>query len=243
MTKWVTFLSLMLVCVLPLTLSVSAKVAVTINQQQYTFNEPPRLTEVLAPVALNQAWYWPASKLFRLETTEPETEREQLLTEIARLAQLADDNLALSLASLAAEIKQWQLAKRIVLPIDYDLARVQAAANPRFEPGAYQLLLTHRVEQVTVFGAINRTLLLAHQGPDSAFSYLSQLNLSKAATSKQLWLIQPNGTVILLDKVKAPLVAPMPGALLFVPFANKWFSNDLNLLNQRVVALAVNRMF
>lgn len=36
-----------------------SSVHIKINQQQFRFQEPLRLSQILAPVAGNQDWYWP----------------------------------------------------------------------------------------------------------------------------------------------------------------------------------------
>lgn len=219
-----------------------AEVKVTINQQTFDFAESPRLSEVLAPVALTNNWYWPAAKLFRLDTSHAETVREQVLMDIARISRFADRKQASILARLAAEIRYWKLAQRIILPIDYDLARINPAANPKFDAGAYHLLLSPRSEQILIFGAINRTLSLSHVGAMSAFEYLQFAALTASASKQELWLIQPNGHIVKLAKLDALPVAPMPGAMIYVPFSTLLFSTDMDKLNSSIIALAVNRV-
>lgn len=219
-----------------------AAVTITINQNTFEFNDSPRLADILSPVALNSTWYWPATKVFRLNTALPEQQRQQVLAEIARLAETASPDLAVVLAQLAMDIRQWQLGERVLIPVDFDLARINLAANPRFEAGQYAIQLVARPSNVQLFGAVQRTVQTAHLGAQPVTAYLQATVLSDLAHSQRLWLIQPSGTVVKVDTFSASPVKPMPGALLYVPFGAQFFSTELEKLNKAIVALAVNRM-
>lgn len=240
---WLTRLFIALLFTPIFTLNAApATVTITINQNTFEFNDSPRLADVLAPVALNSNWYWPAAKVFRLNTAVPEQQRQQVLAEIARLAETASPDLAVVLAQLAMDIRQWQLGERVLIPVDFDLARINLAANPRFESGNYAIQLVARPSNVQLFGAVQRTAQTAHLGAQPVTAYLQAAVLSDLAHSQQLWLIQPSGTVVKVDTFSASPVNPMPGALLYVPFGAQFFSTELEKLNKAIVALAVNRM-
>lgn len=222
----------------------SATVTVKINQKSYSFTERPRLDEVLAPQALSQQWYWPASKLFLLNN-QPALQRQQILQQLKTLTGQADDNLLPALAALQNELSGWQLGQRIPIRIDYDLARANIALNPRFEAGEYLLLLTERPAEVHFFGALRQSVTMEHRGATAVRDYLNDLALLPDADKAQVTIIQPDGVVLKagVQSWNKQHIELMPGAMVYVPFAQGWFSADFSKLNQQIPALAVHRMY
>ncbi|WP_423186047.1 capsule biosynthesis GfcC family protein [Alishewanella sp. d11] len=227
-----------------------AAVTIQLNEAEFTYTAAPRLNEVLAPVALDRQWYWPAAQLFRLSagasSVAPTAEQtqQQILAKLTALIADAEPELQQALYALAYEIKQWQVAERIILPIDYDLARINPAFNPRFEPGNYVLRLTERPDQVRIFGAVNSSRNTPHIGALTVEAYLAAVSLNAYADTGKVWVIQPDGHVkaALVHAAANNLVQPMPGAMLFIPFSASWFNKDLAELNTLVLSLAVNRV-
>ncbi len=252
MSAMTTYISAALIGLLSLVTTAVARaepvqpiVSITLNDKLYVFNERPRLAQVLAPVALLDNWYWPATKVFKLDTPEPEQQRQALLALISRLKMQAKPELAAALGQLATEIAGWQVAQRVSLKVDYDLARISLAHNPRFDAGRYQLMLTARPNSLLVNGALTQPTVVGHVGAGHLAVYLTQLDMSPAADKQRLWLIQPDGAVrqVIVQHWGRERVEAMPGAQLIVPFSSHFFTADLAELNQQLLALAVNRMY
>ena len=223
-----------------------AGVTVTINQQQYQFSGNPRLTEVLAPVALQQSWYWPAAALYQLNEPAPEQMRQDVLQQLAGLqTAYADDNAMLTtLVAISQQVQSWQLAKRVMRNIDYDAASIDPARNPRFDDGNYLLHLTPRPKQLYLFGALSNAGGITHQSATELAGYRSAINYLAAAAQHQIFLLQPDGNqqqagVVSWNHVH---VEPMPGSQLFVPIAAPLFDQQITALNQALLALAVHRV-
>ena len=72
--------------------------------------------------------------------------RQKILQQIAELKQYyqTDEDLVSTLQSIERQVIGWRLAKRILTPVDYDLARIQPQYNPRFDEGHYLLQLKLR---------------------------------------------------------------------------------------------------
>lgn len=237
-------LNLAACCVFAVTALANSTVTVTLNGQINNYAYSPRLTEVLAPLALTQEWYWPASRLYRIDNTEPEALRKQVLDKLAKLSLEAEKPLQQAFQMLAADIESWHLAKRVAINLDFDLARVNPSANPRFEPGQYHLTLSTRPTQVHIFGAINRTVEVPHLGSALVPQYLSQLQLSPFADRQRVWIMQPDATFneVLIQAWANQSAQVMPGAVIFIPFAANIFNKDIDRLNTLLLALAVNRV-
>lgn len=224
-----------------------AKVTVTINHQAFEFDHNPRLVEVLAPVAIEQNWYWPSAVLFEDTNNELETTRQLLLNNLSNLSQAYEaDNakLAESIEELKATIASWRLAKRLPIKVDFDLARIVAAENPQLPNGDYILELDERKNTVQLFGAVHKTNQLNHQGHADASQYITDQLRSELANKDYVILIQADG-----QKIMAPVAywnkkhqEIMPGSQIFVPFKESLLQPELNLLNQQIVTLALNRL-
>lgn len=222
----------------------NAVVSVEINNSSYTFATAPRLAEVLAPVALQHNWYWPASKLYQLNSIGPEQQRQVVIQQLDALQQKAEPALQRQFAALQSQILSWQLAERILISIDYDLARAKAPFNPRFEPGTYKLQLDARPEQVSFWGAVNRPLAIAHSGATAIAGYLPAVERSVYADKSVVYIIQPDGSITEVGVAGWNLqhIEAMPGAQVFIPFAVGWFGNDIDTLNKNLLELALHRV-
>lgn len=223
-----------------------AAVSVIINDASYQFETNPRLSEVLAPVALQSAWYWPAATLYQLDSNKPEQLRQQLLRQIAelKLSYAADSELVDTLGSLELQLASWRLAQRILLSIDYDFARVRPEFNPRFDDGAYLLRLTQRPDKVHLFGAISTAVTLQYRDASAAAFYLASAQPTASANLAELVLLQPDGKVQTAGAAywNKTRTEAMPGAQIFIPLKSRLFNSQLEILNQRLLELAIHRV-
>jgi hypothetical protein len=226
----------------------NAEVTVLVEQQQYTFANEPRLLEVLEPLATQQNWYWPAAVLYKIDNSELQQTRQTLLKQLSTLAKAQlqkDPQLTFALEQLAADITSWTLARRLSVVIDYDLARIKAAANPKFTQGKYRLHLALRSTVVHLFGAINYSQQVTHLAHADVSKYKTKQSLTELADKDYVVVIQADGRV-----VKAPATywnkshqEVMPGSQLFVPFKESFFAPELSKINQQILKLAVNRVW
>lgn len=232
--------------VLLITPTVYAAVTVDINGNRYQFDANPRLHEVLAPVAVQSNWYWPAAALYQLNSDQPEQLRQQVLQQIAQLKQqnAADSDFFTTMESLERQLASWRLAKRITMPIDYDFARVRPEFNPRFENGVYLLQLKQRPASVYLFGAVSSAAAVPHRGAAPAADYLVSAQPTALADLSELMLLQPDGAVLNAGAAywnHSPIEA-MPGAQVFIPLQSQLFSSQLDILNKRLLELASHRV-
>ena len=227
-----------------LSVTVEADVRITVNNTLYMYKTPPSMVEVLTPVALNENWYWSASKLYQLPAAEIEQERAELLAELDALKAGLDAEAQDAINALQYFMRQWRLAKRILLPIDYDRARLATDFNRRFDHGEYILQLSRRPSTVTFWGALQATTTLNHKGVSAIADYIPALPLSPFADANTVWLVQPHGVVaeVGVARWNTQHVEAMPGAFVYVPFAFGWFNAEMQQLNQRLVALSLHRV-
>lgn len=220
-----------------------ANVNVTINYQKFDYSHQPRLSEVLSKVAYEKIWYWPASRLFRLNTNKAQTLRKNLVEKLmaAQLTANVDDVSQMNL--LIDQINSWHLADRIPISIDYDLAQMNPEYNPRFDNGNYRLDLSTRSPYITIFGLTEyprvikaKTKLCAHEFINALFTHLKNLDF--------IYIIQPNGLTIKAGIAywNAGCVDIMPDSQIYLPLPESQFFSENRELNQQIIELAKNRV-
>tara|TARA_R110002126_G_scaffold10245_39_gene46582 strand:- start:1538 stop:2341 length:804 start_codon:yes stop_codon:yes gene_type:complete len=223
----------------------AATVNVQLNDMFFHYQQLPRLADVLQPLALQQDWYWPAAALYRNDSDKPELLQQQLLQRLAALKGKwqQDSNYVSSIEQLTFQLRQWRLAERIMLDIDYDVARLTPARNPQFDPGEYLLQLTARPQHVQVFG-LARAERISHYGNASAQVYARQLRRFAGASTDWLYILQPDGEVIKagIASWNGQHTEVMPGSQLFVPFDIAFFGDEFNDINHLLLELAKHRV-
>jgi hypothetical protein len=225
----------------------NAAVTVTLKQEQYVFTHEPRLDEVLAPISDDKTLYWSAAALYKVDDSHLEKLRQILLNNLLTLAnryQIEEPEITQSLKQLQSTIARWHLARRLPVKIDYDLARIVAAANPRLPQGKYILNLGPRINTVQIFGAVHKQDVVPHLNHADASEYFTHKNLSILADKDYVMLIQADGR-----QIKVPVAywnkahqEVMPGSQLFVPFKQSLFHPEFASINQQIMMLALNRV-
>ncbi|WNO59395.1 capsule biosynthesis GfcC family protein [Rheinheimera sp. MMS21-TC3] len=228
-----------------------AEVKVQINQQLYIYaaeqqSQIPRLADVLAPVALTDNWYWPASALFKTDDNSAQLLQQKILQQLSQLQHdyATDADVQQALNSMTAQIQAWSLATRVLIPIDYDFARAKPSQNPRFIPGSYLLQLYKRPSQLSVFGLVQQPSRISYKNATKVGDYISDISRLAAADKGTLYVVQPDGRIIkvTLGAWQQQKIEAMPGAQLFVPFKPAMFSAKWQQLNQDILALARHRV-
>jgi len=223
--------------------SADANVTVKINSEIYSYVSEPRLLEVLEPVALKQNWYWPSAKLFRAEQSAVQQRRNEIFQHLSELSQSNADKSA-EFETLIGQLRDWQLAERVLLNIDFELTRFSLQHNPKFESGAYLMSLTSRPNTLYVFGAVNEDFKLPLPNNQCLRDTLAGTQKLSIADKNVVYLILPSGS---FQKVPIAywnhqcVIAP-PGALIYVPIAENQWSEQMSSLNQSIASLAKNRL-
>ena len=233
-------------CTLTMSFTVNGATHITINDTPFSFETPPRLVEVLAPVALEEDWYWSASSLYKLGDDKLHAKRNEVISQLEKM--LKNDSLGVkqqnAIALLINQILLWKLAERIPIVIDYDFARTKASLNPVFDEGEYQLNLLKRPSKVYIFGTLLSENLKAHKNAADVSEYLATLPLPSHANKDYVYIIQADGRTQQVpyaywNKGHQEI---MPGSHLFIPFKTQFFSSDNETLNEQIVFLAANRI-
>ena len=220
-----------------------AKVSVQINQEIFNFPENPRLVEVLFPALAGKQWYWPASALYRLNSSRAENQRNQIIKKLESIQLSLNSENSIQVTYLIEQIKQWSLADRIDIPIDYDAAQLDSNSNPRFENGEYRLELKLRPTTANIFGLNKQTVIIDLSNSSCAHSSIQQL-VAELVNKDFAYIIQPNGVTkkIGIAYWNKGCTELMPGSQIYLPLPESQFSKKNRLLNEQIVALAKNRI-
>lgn len=226
------------------TLPLNAQITVTSAGQQWKYEQPVRLETVLAPIVSSADIYWPAAALYQLPVADMEILRDKAIVMLGELAASVAEEQQIAMQQLAQEISKWHLAKRLPIKVDYDLARLDLAANPQLNAGEYLLLLPRRPDSVYIFGAIaGAAKKAAHQPIEPATYYLQ--NISRlGADRNEVFLLQRDGRAFMLpltgsNKKRQEL---QPGSSVYVPFASTIFDRKYAELNHLIIELMQYRV-
>ncbi|MCC5824638.1 capsule biosynthesis GfcC family protein [Alkalimonas sp.] len=213
----------------------------------HAYAEPPRLSQLLTLVPQPEQLYWPAAALYR-QSSQIQQQQQELLTRLQRLEQhwqlRNHTQNVLVLQSLRQQVNNWQLAERQVVSIDYDLARIHKAANPRLDPGHYILRLAPRPDEVLFVGAIAEERALPHQNAASVHAYLSGLPALQQADPSWLYVVQANGHIAQVGRGywNRQHQELQPGSQVFLPLHPRILPKEFRSLNQELVQLVAHRI-
>tara|TARA_R110000868_G_scaffold344007_1_gene604980 strand:+ start:1297 stop:2016 length:720 start_codon:yes stop_codon:yes gene_type:complete len=220
-----------------------AKVSIQVNHEMFYFAENPRLVDILSEVTGDNPWFWPASRLYRLNSSEAEQQRNDIVSELKFISISANKELIEQIHTLINEIQQWPLADRVDIIIDYDAAQMNANNNPRFENGDYLLELSLRPTATRIFGLSLPSLPVNMSDDQCAHHYIQNKNI-KLANYDSAYIIQANGQTkkIGIAYWNQKCVELMPGSEIYLPLPESQFSEKYRTLNQKIAMLAKNRI-
>lgn len=223
-----------------------ANVNVSINNQRFTYQQPAYIANVLAPVAEQAYWYWPASRFFNLGSDEWVAELADVKQRLQHIVEysgsLSDRGIALQ--SITRQLESWRLADFVPMVVDYDQARLFPTRHPQLMNGNYYIALTTRPEHVNVFGAVQHEQYVALKPDSSVSEYLQQVTLLDSADNDYVYVIAPSGAIEKLGIAywNVESYAIMPGSMIYVPLKPSLIHPSIEKFNERIAQLAINRM-
>ncbi|WP_232230532.1 MULTISPECIES: capsule biosynthesis GfcC family protein [unclassified Alteromonas] len=221
-------------------------VTVMINKQTYQFDRAIRLSSALSIVADSGQWYWPTAAAFDLSNDSAEHDKEVVLSNIRELLSNFDSNSDThkALSSLYQQVAAWTVSTRLKMPISYNRARLFYEENPMFQPGKYWIRLDGRPNVIHFSGAVAKPGAYQHQSDTSVYTASHNVAKLRDADKSHVYVILPSGEIerkgVALWNLDFSQL--MPGSQVYVPISSELFSNEISLLNERVAALAVNRI-
>ena len=192
--------------------------------------------------------YWSASRISSPALdVQMQQEQAALVATLQQMMLSAESQhqpeLAYNSRMLVQLVSSLTVAGRLDAPLDPDWVRIRSDLNPPLA-GNYRLWLARRHPVVQLYGLSSgpdEVPLRPGQGVDA---YLNSRELFSGADREWVYLCQPNGQV-----QRVPVAywnrlhrEPMPGAALFVGFAEDALPTKLADLNRRIATLIAARI-
>ena len=170
------------------------------------------------------------------------TKHQALLARLSGLAQQEDADDAAAITSLRQQLQAVKVTGRQKVNLDPDEVRVAENGNPSLE-GDYTLWLPAQPSTVTVMGLLSSRQKPFTPGRDVA-SYLDEQSLLSGADKSYARVVYPDG-----HTQKAPVaywnkrhIEPMPGSIIFVGFADHFWTKAYDGLNADILRSLIQRI-
>jgi hypothetical protein len=233
-------------------LNAAAPIVLVEHQGKYQgYFEKPRLGLVVTQVS-NAApfYYWPAAKLFKVDVeTKQKLEQQRVfvLEQLTALKQtFQQDNefeLATSAEKLERDITSWELAGRMMLPLDPDRVRAKKSLNPLLTAGQYKLVVASRPTEIQIEGlAAEEKMPLLNAA--SVDTYLTSLSVLEGGSTSFVYVIPALDQFFvaktgLWNKSYQEISA---GSVLFIPFEQRHLPTAFSDINEQVVELLLHKV-
>lgn len=239
-------LGFLLFCSLFSSVGNAAQLSFNVQNTIITFDEPVKLADVLAKLPEPHSTYWAGAGVYELDSVKAEKLRAEIMSLLASLIreQSSGSERYALLSDLYREISDWQLMRRLNIDVDYDQARLNPKRNPGFVAGRYYIKAKPSIQHVSVVGQIDAQASLAFSNSATVSDYLDSVQPKESADNDFVYVIEPNGNVTKQGVAywNDTHYKPMPGSVIFLPLQTDLFSDDIELLNDKVARLLQHRM-
>ncbi|MGF1703704.1 capsule biosynthesis GfcC family protein [Photobacterium makurazakiensis] len=219
------------------------------KQLQLSYPSSVRLEQILADSLANlalisvdattdqQPVYSTGAGLF---TQFPHPEKSNVLYQLEQLSLQADEDDKVVYQALYQALSEQPIGLRIFTPLDYDMVRIERAANPLITQDI-SLVLPRRPSTVLVLGAVSKPDVVAWQPRKTAEYYLGHVGSSRLANNSVATVIQPDGqlethTIAYWNKNHRDIA---PGATVYLGFSS--LPSGYRSLNDEIINLLRNR--
>ncbi len=221
----------------------TVKVYLPDSTQPKTLTNAGHLIDLVGQPRLANSW-WPGAVISERQSTQRAEQRHTaLLTRLARLAAAESAGEAAAINSLRQQLQALKVTGRQPINLDPDAVRVQVHGNPTLE-GDYTLWLPAEPSTVSVMGLVSRPGNTPFTPGRDVAGYLDQQSLLNGADNSYAWVVYPDG-----HTQKAPVaywnkrhVEPTPGSIIFVGFADHFWTKDYDGLNADILRSLTQRI-
>ncbi|MCE9993092.1 capsule biosynthesis GfcC family protein [Enterobacter asburiae] len=221
----------------------TVKVYTPDNAQPKTLTNAEHLLDLVGQPRLANSW-WPGAVISeRQASVEAEQKQRALLARLTGLAEQEDGDDAAAINSVRQQIQALEVTGRQRINLDPDKVRVAENGNPTLE-GEYSLWLPAQPTTVTVMGLISSPGKKPFTPGRDVASYLDEQSLLSGADNSYAWVLYPDGRT-----QKAPVaywnkrhIEPMPGSVIFVGFADHFWTKAYDGLNADILHTLMQRI-
>ncbi|MDY0420276.1 capsule biosynthesis GfcC family protein [Enterobacter sp. 170198] len=221
----------------------TVKVYTQDSAQPKTLTNAGHLIDLVGQPRLANSW-WPGALIAeRQKTAEAEQQQKALLARLTGLAEQEDGDDAAAINSVRQQLQALKIAGRLLVNLDPDDVRVSENGNPVLQ-GDYTLWLPVKPSTITVFGLISSPGKKPFTPGRDVASYLDEQSLLSGADNSYAWVVYPDG-----HTQKAPVaywnkrhIEPMPGSIIFVGFADHFWTKAYDGLNADILHSLIQRI-
>lgn len=221
----------------------TVKVYTQDSAQPKTLTNAGHLIDLVGQPRLANSW-WPGALIAeRQKTAEAEQQQKTLLARLTGLAEQEDGDDAAAINSVRQQLQALKIAGRLLVNLDPDDVRVSENGNPVLQ-GDYTLWLPAKPSTITVFGLISSPGKKPFTPGRDVASYLDEQSLLSGADNSYAWVVYPDG-----HTQKAPVaywnkrhIEPMPGSIIFVGFADHFWTKAYDGLNADILHSLIQRI-
>ncbi|HCA7671866.1 TPA: capsule biosynthesis GfcC family protein [Enterobacter hormaechei] len=213
------------------------------SEKPKTLTNAGHLLDLVGQPRLAKSWWTGAVISERQATIVAEQKHQALLARLSGLAQQEDADDAAAITSLRQQLQAVKVTGRQKVNLDPDEVRVAENGNPSLE-GDYTLWLPAQPSTVTVMGLLSSPGKKPFTPGRDVASYLDEQSLLSGADKSYAWVVYPDG-----HTQKAPVaywnkrpIEPMPGSIIFVGFADHFWTKAYDGLNADILRSLIQRI-
>ncbi|MEL4870283.1 capsule biosynthesis GfcC D2 domain-containing protein [Pantoea agglomerans] len=221
----------------------TVKVYTADSEKPKTLTHAEHLLDLVGQPRLANGW-WPGAVIAeRQKTAEAEQQHKALLARLTGLVEQEEGDDAAAINSVRQQVQSLKITGRLPVNLDPDDVRVSENGNPALE-GEYTLWLPAQPSTITVFGLISHPGKKPFTPGRDVASYLDEQSLLSGADNSYAWVVYPDG-----HTQKAPVaywnkrhIEPMPGSIIFVGFADHFWTKAYDGLNADILRSLIQRI-
>ncbi|QMR76181.1 capsule biosynthesis GfcC D2 domain-containing protein [Enterobacter sp. RHBSTW-00175] len=239
-----TSMALILCLAAPLAWSAgTVKVYTPDSTQPKTLTNAGHLLDLVGQPRLANSW-WPGAVISeRQATVLAEQKQRALLARLTGLAEQEDGDDAAAINSVRQQMQTLKITGRQQINLDPDAVRVAENGNPTLE-GGYTLWLPAQPSTITVMGLVSSPGKKPFTPGRDVASYLDEQSALSGADNSYAWVVYPDGRT---QKVPVAYwnkrhIEPMPGSVIFVGFADHFWTKAYDGLNADILHTLMQRI-
>lgn len=221
----------------------TVKVYTPDGEKPKTLTNAGHLLDLVGQPRLANSW-WPGAVIAeRQASAAAEQQHKALLARLTGLAGQEDGDDAAAISALRQQLAAVKVTGRQKVNLDPDEVRVAEIGNPALE-GEYTLWLPAKPSTVTVMGLISSPGNKPFTPGRDVANYLDEQSLLSGADNSYAWVIYPDGRT---QKVPVAYwnkrhVEPMPGSIIFVGFADHFWTKAYDGINADILRSLTQRI-
>ena len=221
----------------------TVKVYTPDSTQPKTLTNAGHLLDLVGQPRLANSW-WPGAVISeRQATVLAEQKQRALLARLTGLAEQEDGDDAAAINSVRQQLQALKITGRQQINLDPDAVRVTENGNPTLE-GEYTFWLPAQPSTITVMGLVSSPGKKPFTPGRDVASYLDEQSALSGADNSYAWVVYPDGRT---QKVPVAYwnkrhIEPMPGSVIFVGFADHFWTKAYDGLNADILHSLMQRI-